>query len=295
MKLNTKKLVKLAVMAEISHPTLRKSGYVTTSEGKVEVYPSVGGITYNFRIGDSAIDLMADHVEPGVSTRNTGPSAGEYSPNAALNVLACIGNRAVVVTGEAKGAEGFVTGKHGGIDHVMIDFENEIMHQLNIGETIRIETFGTGLRLEDYYPDILVMNIDPSLLEKLDIKPSKNSISVAVTHLMPAKIMGAGIGATSAYSGDYDIQLFDKNVIKKYHLNTLRFGDIVAIIDSDASHGWIYREGAVTIGIIAHSNSVISGHGPGVTTILTSTKGKIKPILNKSANLKNYFGKMSLQ
>jgi hypothetical protein len=295
MKLNTKKLVKLAVMAEISHPTLRKTGYVTTSEGKVEVYPSVGGITYNYRIGDSAIDLMADHVEPGVSTRNSGPSAGEYSPNAALNVLACIGNKAVVVSGEAKGAEGYVTGKHGGIDHVMIDFESEVLHQLNIGDKIRIETFGTGLRLEDYYPDILAMNIDPNLYEKLDINSSKNSISVAVTHLIPSKIMGAGIGASSAYSGDYDIQLFDKNVIKNYHLNTLRFGDIVGITDSDASHGWVYREGAVTIGVIAHSNSVISGHGPGVTTILTSGKGKIKPFIDKNANLKKYFGKLSIQ
>lgn len=290
MRMNTEQLVRLAVMAEISHPTLRKTGYVTTSEGKAEVYPSVGGITYNCRIGDSAIDIMADHVEPGVSVRNNAPSAGEYSPNGALNVLACLGNKATVISGDAKGAEGFVTGKHGGIDHVMVDFQPDILQQLNIGDKIRIETFGTGLQLPDYYPHILVMNIDPHLLLKMNIaEKSGKTLEMGVTHIIPAKVMGAGIGATSAYSGDYDIQMFDEKVVKKHRLDSMRFGDIVAITDSDASHGWIYREGALTIGIVAHSRSVISGHGPGVTTILTSPAGKIKPVIDPQANLKRMF------
>lgn len=289
MKSNETKLVKQIVMGEISHPTLRKTGYVTTSEGKVEVYPSVGGITLNCRIGDSAIDWMADHVEPGVSIRNSGASIGEFSPNGALNVLACIGNRAEVISGDAKGSEGFVTGKHGGIDHVMIDFEADILPKLNIGDKIRIHAWGTGFRLSDYYPEILAMNIDPALFKKLNISEKGNEgLSIAVTHIIPSKLMGSGLGSASVYSGDYDIQMFDQNVVEKYHLDSLRFGDVVAIMDSDASYGWIFREGAVTIGIIAHSNSVISGHGPGVTTIMTSPNGKIKPFTDANANLKNY-------
>lgn len=289
MKLNIDKLVKLVVMGEISHPTLRKTGYVTTSEGKVEVYPSVGGIALNCRIGDSAIDLMADHVEPGVSIRNSGPSIGEYSSNGALNVLACIGNKAEVTSGEAKGSTGFVTGKHGGVDHVMVDFETDILSKLNIGDKIRIHSFGTGLRLTEYHPEIIAMNIDPGLLQKLGIsEQADKTLSINVTHRIPAKIMGSGLGNVSAYSGDYDIQMFDKQTVQKYDLDSLRLGDIVAIIDSDASYGWIFREGAITIGVIAHSNSVISGHGPGVTTIMTSSSAKIKPIINASANLREY-------
>jgi len=288
MRLNTKKLVKLTVMGEISHPTLRKTGYVSTAEGKVEVYPSVGGITTNCRIGDSAIDLMADHVEPGVSIRNPGPSVGEYSPNGGLNVLACIGNKAIVTSGEAKGAEGFVTGKHGGVDHVMIDFGTDVLLKLQIGDKIHIQSFGTGLRLLDYYPEILVMNIDPDLLQKINISEKPKTLTIGVSHMVPAKLMGSGLGSASAYSGDYDIQMFDSKTVRKYQLNNLRFGDIVAIMDSDASYGWIYREGAVTIGIVAHSNSVISGHGPGVTTIMTSGSGRIKPVIDKKANLKDY-------
>lgn len=275
-------------MGEISHPTLRKTGYVTTSDGKVEVYPSVGGITLNCRIGDSAIDWMADHVEPAVSIRNSGASVGEFSPNGALNVLSCIGNRAEVISGDAKGAEGFVTGKHGGIYHVMIDFEADILSRLNIGDKIRVHAYGTGLRLLDHYPEVLVMNIDPAVLKRLNISEGKGALSVGVTHIIPAKLMGSGLGSASVYSGDYDIQMFDQGIVEKYKLDGLRFGDVVAIMDSDASYGWIYREGAVTIGVIAHSNSVISGHGPGVTTIMTSRAGKIDPFVDANANLTTY-------
>lgn len=286
MKTNRDKLIRLSVMGTIDHPTLRKTGYVISSQGRAEVYPSVGGVTYNVRIGDPAIGWMADHVEPGVSIANSGKSVGEYSPNGALNVLACIGNEAVVVSGEAKGARGFVTGKHGGIDHVMIDFETGVLENLLIDDKILIKSFGVGLQLEDF-PEIKVMNLDPGLLEILPIEASQQ-FKIGVTHILPAKLMGSGLGTVSAHSGDYDIQLFDRKAIVEYRLDSLRFGDIVAIMDSDASYGWIYREGAVTIGVIAHSDSVISGHGPGVTTILTSSSGRIAPVLNRDANLKNY-------
>ncbi|MEM3173581.1 MAG: DUF4438 domain-containing protein [Candidatus Bathyarchaeia archaeon] len=34
-----------------------------------------------------------------------------------------------------------------------------------------------------------------------------------------------------------------------------------------------------------HSNCVISGHGPGVTTLLTSRSGKIIPKISLNANI----------
>ncbi|MBN2365432.1 MAG: DUF4438 domain-containing protein [Calditrichaeota bacterium] len=288
LTMNTEHLVRLSVMGEINHPTLRSTGYVINSQGKAEVYPSVGGISYNIRIGDPAVGWMADHVEPGVSVLNTGKKVGEYSPNGALNVLACIGNKATISSGDAKGKTGFVTGKHGGIDHVLIDFEPDILENLLPGDKILIKSFGVGLKLLDYFPEIQVMNIDPELLTKLPLRSSGDGLEVGVSHLIPAKIMGSGIGSISAHSGDYDIQIFDESAINEYHLNDLKLGDIVAIIDSDASYGWIYRQGAVTVGMISHCNSVISGHGPGVTTIMTSAKGRIKPFTEKNANLRNF-------
>jgi Domain of unknown function (DUF4438), N-terminal/Domain of unknown function (DUF4438), C-terminal len=292
VRLNNDRLVKLSVSGEISHPTLRKTGYVINSQGQASVYPSVGGIAYNVRIGDLATGWMADHVEPGVSIRNTGPASGEYSANAALNVLACIGNKVQLISGEAKGEWGLVTGKHGGVDHVIVDFQSEILDRLQIGDKVLIRSFGVGLRLLDYYPDVLVMNLDPGLIQHLPLKEGKQ-LEIAVTHIIPAKLMGAGIGSSSAHSGDYDIQILDEAAIKQYSLNELRLGDIIAITDSDSSFGWVYREGAITIGVVAHSNSVISGHGPGVVTILTSAIGRIKPFIDKKSNIKNFLSKIS--
>jgi hypothetical protein len=291
LRLNSERLVKLSVGAEISHPTLRKTGYVVNAQGQAEVYPSVGGITYNVSIGDPATGWMADHVEPGVSIRNNAPPSSEYSANAALNVLACIGNKVQIISGEAKGESGFVTGKHGGVDHVIVHFQPEILNRLLIGDKVQIQSYGVGLRLLDYYPDVLVMNIDPELIQALPLKEGKQ-LQAAVTHIIPAKLMGAGIGSSSAYSGDYDIQILDEPAIKQYGLNQLRLGDIIAITDSDSSYGWIYREGAISIGVVVHSNSVISGHGPGVVTILTSANGRIKPFINKNSNLKNFLSKI---
>jgi hypothetical protein len=170
----------------------------------------------------------------------------------------------------------------------MVDFDWSVLEKLQVGDKIAIKSFGVGLRLLDFYPDVLAMNLDPWLLQKLNIRVS-DALEIGVTHLIPAELMGAGIGSSSAHSGDYDLQLFDPPSVEKYKLNRLRFGDVVAIMNSDARYGWIYREGAVSIGVIVHSNSVISGHGPGVTTILTSATGKIRPFVDENANLLNYF------
>ncbi|HCJ11455.1 MAG TPA: DUF4438 domain-containing protein, partial [Clostridiales bacterium] len=45
------------------------------------------------------------------------------------------------------------------------------------------------------------------------------------------------------------------------------------------------RRGAVIIGVVVHSDSKISGHGPGITTLLTANRGEILPRLDSGANL----------
>ena len=285
LRMNVDRLVKISVIGEVSSPIFWRSAYRISSEGKPVVLPGVGGITYNIRVGDLAVGWMADHVEPGVSIKNK--EKDERYPggaNMALNILACVGNEAIVVSGDAKGAKGVVTGKHGGIEHVLIDFPTEAMEKMLIGDKILIKAFGLGLKLLDY-PDIKVMNADPNFLEAIGIKPMDDKIEVPVTHIIPASIMGSGLGADQTYSGDYDIQLFDESIVKEYGLEDLRLGDLVAIQDADHSYGRIYLKGAMTIGIVVHTNSVISGHGPGVTTLLTSRTGKIVPRIDSDANI----------
>ncbi|HUK85559.1 MAG TPA: DUF4438 domain-containing protein [Candidatus Acidoferrum sp.] len=284
LRTNSEKLIKMSVMGEIASPTIR-SVYNVSATGNPMVLPGVGGITYNLRIGDLACGWEADHVEPGVSVENKENDARSgQAANTAFNVLSCIGNKAMVVNGDAKGAEGTVTGKHGGIEHVLVDFPLEILDKLVPGDRIIVKSFGLGLKLIDF-PEIKVLNMDPELLAAWSPHPNDDKLEVQVTHIIPAAIMGSGLGANQVNSGDYDIQLFDEQIVKQYELESLRLGDIVAIIDADHSFGRIYRQGAVSVGVVIHSNCVTAGHGPGVTTLMTSSAGKIIPKISTKANI----------
>ncbi|MBC7130103.1 DUF4438 domain-containing protein [Candidatus Bathyarchaeota archaeon] len=285
LRTNADRLVKISVVGEVVSPIYRRSVYSISSRGVPMVLPGVGGITYNVRVGDPACGWEADHVEPGVSIENkeNDPRFGQAA-NTALNVLSCVGNEAVIVSGDAKGARGIVTGKHGGIEHVLVDFSPETLDKLMIGDKVLVKAFGVGLKLLDF-PDIKVMNMDPHLLEALDPKPEGDKLEIPVTHVIPAAIMGSGLGADQTYSGDYDIQLFDESIRREYGLDNLRLGDLVAIMDADHSYGRTFRKGAVSVGVVVHTDCVISGHGPGVTSLLTSPSGKIIPKIDSRANI----------
>jgi hypothetical protein len=284
LKTNVEKLIKISVMGEIASPTIR-SVYNVSATGTPVVLPGVGGITYNLRVGDPACGWEADHVEPGVSVENKeNDTRSGVAANTAFNVLSCVGNEAIVASGDGKGAKGVVTGKHGGIEHVLVDFPPETLEKLLPGDRILVKAYGVGLKLVDF-PEIKLMNIDPRLLEALDPTPNYGKLEVPVAHIVPAAIMGSGLGANQVNSGDYDIQLFDPTVVAQYGLENLRLGDLVAIIDADNSFGRIYRQGAVSIGVVVHTNCVTAGHGPGVTTLMTSSSGNIIPKINMTANI----------
>ncbi len=285
LKTNRDKLVKVSVIGEVVSPVIGDAVYKITADGEPVILPGVGGITYNIRVGDLACGWMADHVEPGVSLENrVSDSRSPRGQSNALNVLACIGNEAVVVKGDAKGEKGVVVGKHGGIEHVMTDFPLETMEKLVIEDRVQIKAYGVGLQLLDV-PEVKVYNTSPEFLDAISPRLVKGMLEIPVTHEVPAAIMGSGLGSSQTSSGDYDITMFCAETIKKCGLEDLRLGDLVAINDADNSYGRIYRKGSVTVGIVSHSNCVIAGHGPGVTTLFTSTKGMIKPVISKNANI----------
>jgi hypothetical protein len=285
LKTNVGNLVKISVIGEVASPFVSRAIYNISATGAPSILPGVGGITYNLRVGDPACGWEADHVEPCVSVDNkeNDPRRGQIA-NTAFNVLSCVGNDATVVSGDSKGSRGVVTGKHGGIEHVLIDFQPETLDKLILGDKILVRAFGVGLKLVDF-PEIKVMNMDPRFLESLNPEPNGEKLEVSVTHIVPAAIMGSGLGANQAHSGDYDIQLFDEKIISQYGLEDLRLGDLVAIIDSDHSFGRIYRQGAISVGIVIHTNCVTAGHGPGVTSLITSSSGKIIPKIDSKANI----------
>ena len=285
IKTNANKLIKISVIGEVSSPIVSKSVYRISANGIPLIFPGVGGITYNLRVGDLACGWEADHVEPGVSVENKeNDSRYGNAANTAFNVFSCIGNKATIVNGDAKGDGGIVTGKHGGIEHVLVDFQANTLEKLIPGDKILIKAFGVGLKLVDY-PEIRTINMDPKFLEVLNPQEIDGKVQVPVTHIIPAAIMGSGLGANHVHSGDYDIQMFDKKMIKDYNLDNLKLGDLVAIKDADHSFGRIYRQGAISIGIVVHTNCVTAGHGPGITSLMTSASGKITPKIDRKANI----------
>ena len=288
--MNRDELVMISVKGAITSPGIRKDVYRVSADGIPEVSPGTGGITYNFRVGDSAVRLAGNHVEPAVSIANLGPdNVRDSRESRGLNALANVGNEAVVITGDAKGARGTVIGKHGGIEHIMVDFKDDgVYDKLVIGDEIQIRGYGTGMRLKNI-DGVTVMNVGPSLFDALTANgmaiTADGRLRIGVTHFVPAKIMGSGLGRTQTYTGDYDINFFDPETVEEYELDTLRFGDIVAIVDADSTFGRVYRQGAITIGSVSHGRSNSAGHGPGVTTLFTSSVGRIEVYKKPDANL----------
>lgn len=283
MKINLERLVKLSVYGEISSPTII-SPYRVDSDGKGLVLPTLGGITYNIRVGDPAFGWAGDHVEPGVSLKNK-----DRDESNALNILSCIGNKAKVITGDAKGEIGIVTGKHGGIEHVLIDFPERVLEKLNIGDKIQIESYGQGLEILDF-PKVKVMNISPDLFNLLNIKENGNRLEIGVRRIIPAELMGSGIGSASSFSGDYDIMTQDRETLKELGLEDLKLGDIVGIKDMDNRYGRTYRKGARSVGVVIHCDCVQSGHGPGVTVILSSPDDSLDFFEDETANIARILG-----
>ena len=280
IRTNVKKLVRVGVEGKVAPPVMNR-GYNVSPEGEAKALPSVGGIVYNVKCGDSAMGWAADHIEPGISLELPREEAARVR---ALNTLSQIGNSVRLVSGDAKGARGTVTGKHGGIEHVHVDFAQRDLEKLAVGDRARVESFGLGLELLDY-PEIKVMNLDPKLLERLGITKRKDKLVVPVALTIPAEIMGSGLGQNCCRSGDYDIQCSDPASVRRWGLERLRLGDLVAVTDADNSFGRIFRKGAVSVGVVVHGDCVQSGHGPGLATVLTSPEGRIVPKPSSGANV----------
>jgi hypothetical protein len=291
LRYNRNDLVMVAVAGQIAHPVGAANPYRIGNDGVPRVLPATGGIVLNHRIGDRCVGLAGDHIEPGVSLHNNQREVvgARNGPNRALITYACVGNRVRVISGPCTGEWGLVTGKHGGVDHVIADFPARVLRRLTIGDRMQIYSCGLGMRLTDY-SEVSVFNCAPELLALWGIKERGGILEVPVTHRIPAAVMGSGLGKNTVWRGDYDIQLFDPETRRRYGLGSLRFGDMIAIADADTRFGPSFRQGYVTVGVIVHGDSTVSGHGPGVTPLMSGRKESLRPIRQNNANLAVIFG-----
>jgi len=278
IKTNGEYLPIQSVQGKIQHPALG-SPYQVGRDGIGRVLTPSCGIIYNAKLGDNCMKWVADHLEPGVSIQNE-----KTQENEALNHFACIGNEAAVVTGEAKGAKGFVTGKHGGINNVLAYFPHSDLLKMAVGDSVLIRAVGQGLVI-DGFPDVFCCNIAPDLLCEIGIEEKNNMLEIPVAFEIPPELTGSGIGSLTGCSGDFDITTGDPRAVESLNLQELRFGDIILLKDLDSSYGHEYRKGAVTIGVVVHGDSADMGHGPGVTAIMSCANGRIKGRATRDANI----------
>ena len=283
---NCDRLIKVAVQGEIVSPV--SIGYRAQWDGQPKLSVGMGGIKYNLRVGDPAFGWASgDHVEPGVTIR------GKDKPipsDCALAHFACIGNEAKVVTSEeGKGVRGVFTGRHAGSDD-MVWFSEDDIEKLAIGDKVQIKAYGVGLKI-DGYDDVRVNKCSPRLLQSMDIGEVNGKLVAPVVKEIPGYLMGSGVGfSRNTEPVDYDIQTNDPNAIKKYGLESLRLGDIVALKDQLCINGRGYYKGAITIGVIIHGASDYAGHGPGVNPLLSTKEGRLVTKLAPDANTALYLG-----
>jgi hypothetical protein len=276
LRTNRDDLVMLAVAGFIAPPTLDRSPYRPDTEGMGRVLIGMAGIVYNARVGDRAYGWAGDHVEPGVSIAHPDSDADH-----AMHYLTCVGNEAFVASGQARGARGIVTGEHA---RLLIDFEPDVLELLTVGDKIVIQTYGRGMRLLDF-PGVLVKKAAPSLIEAWGLEQGEDGkLRVPVVATIPAHIMGSGAELTPEFV-DQDLMTGDRAALEAHGIHDLKLGDLVAVMDTDHRFGRGYRPGGVTIGLIMHGDSVMTGHGPGCQDLLVCADESIAPVIDPGANI----------
>lgn len=284
---NLDRLVSVSVMGQIASPGfpgLPAEPYRLDADGKPFLLPTYGGIVYNVSVGDSAYGWLADTIHPGVSI-----SLKDDMGNRGLNLFACVGNTAVVMSGDARGAKGVVSGKSGRFsEQVIIHFAKADRQKMAIGDKINIRSVGVGMELTDH-PDIRLKSCSPDFLENLEVTTGPDGkLHVPVVAVVPPHLLGSGAGLTSE-GGSLHIQTADKAALKEAGLDGLRLGDVVALSDYDSSWNHGYLRGAIGIGVIGQGDSPRAGHGPGITLLMTSAQTAIQPVVTPGVNLKSVF------
>ncbi len=284
---NSDRLITMSVQGNIvspGYPGIPAVPHQIDHDGRPRLLPSLGGIVYNVRLGDSVYGWAGDNIEPGIAIK-----APDGAANQALNVFACVGNEAVAMSGNAKGAKGVVTGKSGRFaEHVIISFPHAALEQMAIGDKIIVRARGVAMSIQGF-PGVHLKSFGPQLFDAMRIEENDAKLTVPVKAIVPPELVGAGAGLGSE-GGAICIQSMDHNALSKFGLDSLRLGDIVAISDLDSAWGHGYRKGGVSIGVVSSTDSIKAGYGPGVTLLMTAPAGEIDPMVVDRMNLEDLLG-----
>lgn len=285
VKTNKDNLLQVAIIGEITHPTVDPS-YMTKWDNEPIIGMGRGGIVYNVKVGDPCFGwAWGEKVEAGASADGVGT---EREKNSFRN-LSCIGNKVKIIKGEAKNQLGTVIGKVGylpeGVHHLVLHFEQKVLDNLAIGDKVQVRAFGVGLKLVGH-PGVRAISLSPELFETMKLEQINKKLIVPVTKVIPAEYVGQGSGGSPSESNNWDIQTQSPDAIEL--IKDLRLGDVVMLNDILSSWGRGYYEGASTIGIVSCGSSNAMGQGVGVTVLLTCKDGEIVPKIVSEANIGKY-------
>lgn len=284
---NAADIVTVSVMGQVANPSLSglpAEPYRLDADGKAFLWPTFGGIVYNVSVGDSAFGWAGDCIHPSVSISH--PDANK---NRGLNIYACVGNEAMIVSGAAKGAHGVVTGKSGRFsDQVIIHFDEDTRRKIAVDDQILVKSEGVGLALPDM-PDVAFKSLSPTLFDKLPKTEKDGVLNMGVVATVPPHFVGAGAGLTSE-GGSLHIQSTDRTALAEHSLDQLRLGDVVAIQDTDSRYNHGYLRGAMSIGIIGQTDGPRAGYGPGMTVVMTAPAGQLGSYSAPGTNIANILG-----
>lgn len=279
---NAADLVAVSVAGAVAHPTfpgLPAEPYRLAADGTAFLLPAWGGLVYNVSVGDRAFGWAADCIHPGVSIRQA-----DDMKNRGLLVYACVGNRAKVMTGQAAGAIGVVTGKSGRFsEQVIVHLPKDVRARMAVGDQIVIRAEGVGLTLTGH-PAVTAKSLAPSLLAAMPVHEADGRVAFGVVARVPAHLVGGGLGLSSE-GGSVHIQTTDRALIADLGLDRLRLGDLVALDDTDARFNHGYLTGARAIGVVSSTDGPRAGYGPGVTVLLTAPSGELGSLEAPGANL----------
>lgn len=284
---NAADIVTVSVMGQVANPSLSglpAEPYRLDADGKAFLWPTFGGIVYNVSVGDSAFGWAGDCIHPSVSISH--PDANK---NRGLNIYACVGNEAMIVSGAAKGARGVVTGKSGRFsDQVIIHFDEDTRRKIAVDDQILVKSEGVGLALPDM-PDVAFKSLSPTLFDKLPKTAKDGVLNMGVVATVPPHLVGAGAGLTSE-GGSLHIQSTDRAALVEHGLDHLRLGDVVAIQDTDSRYNHGYLRGAMSIGIVGQTDGPRAGYGPGMTVVMTAPAGQLGNYSAPGTNIADILG-----
>ena len=285
-KNNADQVISVSVQGVITPPRmppLPAMPYSLAADGSPFLLPAYGSIVYNVSVGDSAYGWLADCVHPGVSIM-----LNDATGNRGLNVLSCVGNTAIVMTGNAQRARGTVTGKTGRFsEHVIIHFEEAVREQLAIGDKIVIKAKGTGLAFDDH-PDVMLKGCSPELVEALEVTTNaEGKLAVPVVAQVPPHLLGAGAGLVSDGGSIHISRLPTAPPCATLACTNCGWAMSWRLTDYDSSWNHGYLRNAVGIGVVAQGDSPRAGYGPGITLVMTSAGGNIAPMLSPGVNLRD--------